>query len=421
MPERLGSFRDWRQMAGNPTASARELRRRVATLLSPAQQRAAVAWLPTEEALTATFAASDPKAPLHGVPYFIKDLFDLAGVPTFAGSTFLPEVRPTPHGDCALVQALRRTGAVGAGKAQLHEFAYGITGENPHYGDCEHPRFPGRTTGGSSSGSVAAVAAGIVPFAIGTDTGGSVRVPAAFCGLFGFRMMPRHPWIADAFPLSPSCDTAGWFTARADDLLAANAALVGIGSSQRELHGCYLELGELDADVAAACRVAADKLCAPADDATRGALAHAFAGATFSYTVQTSIEAAAAHASWLDSQRVRYSSTVWERIDRGRHWTDEERARAVLDRTAVRSIWASYFLTFDYLVMPAVPCPALTKAECNQANRLRLLDLNAPASLGGLPVLALPVTLPSGLSASLQVIVNHPQSPAIPWALQQWR
>ena len=420
MPDLPNSFAEWRQMAGDPSGAARELRRRVATRLSPAQQRAVVAWLPAEETLAADFATSDARAPLHGVPYFIKDLFDLAGVPTLAGSTFLPEVRPGKGADCHLVQALQRTGAVCAGKTHLHEFAYGITGENPNYGDCEHPRFPGRTTGGSSSGSVAAVAAGIVPFAIGSDTGGSVRVPAAFCGLFGFRMTPKHAWIADAFPLAPSFDTAGWFTARADDLAAANSALLGLGSSQRELHGCYLELGELDADVAAACRIAAGKLCAPADEATRGALAQAFAGSTRSYTVQTALEAAAAHAGWLDSHRARYSPTVWERIDRGRHLTDEERASAAITRTAVRAIWASYFLTFDYLVMPAAPCPALTKAECNQANRVRLLDLTTPASLGGLPVLTLPVALSTGMSTGLQVIVNHLQSPVISWSLQQW-
>ena len=420
MPEQPSSFSEWRKLAVDPAAAARELRRRVATRLDPGQQRAVMAWLPPEKDLTAAFAASDAHAPLRGVPYFLKDLFDLAGLPTFAGSTFRPEVRPPADKDCALVQALRRAGAVGAGKTQLHEFAYGITGENHNYGDCEHPRFPGRTTGGSSSGSAAAVAAGIVPFAIGTDTGGSVRVPASFCGLFGFRMTPKHPWIADAFPLSPSFDTAGWFTGLAQDMRAANSALVGLGSSQRELHGCYLEFGNLDPDVAAACRVAADRLCQPADAATRSGLAHAFAGAADSYAVLSSIEAAAVHGAWLDSYRARYSPVVWERIDRGRHWSDDERAGAALRRTIVRSTWASYFLTFDYLVMPAVACPALTKAECTQANRVRLLSLTAPASLGGMPVLTLPVALPSGLSAGLQVIVNHLQSPVLSFALERW-
>src|SRR5690606_29674308 len=150
-----------------------------------------------------------------------------------------------------------------AGKTHLHEFAYGITGANPHYGDCEHPLFPGRTTGGSSSGSAAAVAAGIVPLAIGTDTGGSIRVPAAFCGLFGFRLAPGDTFIADAFPLARRFDTAGWFTANPEDMRLALSALVGLRSSERTPSGCYLELPGLDPDVALACREAAARFASP--------------------------------------------------------------------------------------------------------------------------------------------------------------
>src|SRR4051812_35980223 len=186
------TFTDWQQLS--PEAAAREVHQRIRTRLAPAQQRAAIAQLCPERELTNRFAAKNT-SPLHGVPFFAKDLFDVAGLPTYAGSTFLPEVRPTPANDGAFVRAIKATGAVLAGKTHTHEFAYGITGENPHYGDCEVPGFPGRTTGGSSSGSVVVVAAGIVPFALASDTGGSVRVPAAFGGLYGFRLMPRDPWI----------------------------------------------------------------------------------------------------------------------------------------------------------------------------------------------------------------------------------
>ncbi|MSU69387.1 MAG: amidase [Opitutaceae bacterium] len=419
-PHKLG-FAAWQELAqSDPRAAAAEVHRRVAMLLAPAQRRSVLAWMPAEAALAEAFADADPRAPLHGVPYFLKDVFDLAGVPTRAGSSFLAEVRPASQNDGAIAQALRHAGAVCAGKTHLHEFAYGISGENPHFGDCEHPHFPGRTTGGSSSGSAAVVAAGVAPFSIGSDTGGSVRVPAAFCGLFGFRMTPGHAWVADAFPLAPSCDTAGWFTARADDLLRANDALVGLGANQRALRGCYLEVGACDADVGAACRTAAARLCASADKTTRQGLLPAFAGAVDSYTVITSSEAAAVHAGWLDPRRTRYGPAVWARIDRGRRWSDAERGAAAVQRVALRLALTSFFLTYDFLVLPAAPCAALTKSECNQANRIRLLTLTAPASLAGLPVLTLPVALPSGLSAGLQVVVNNVQSPVIPWALRQW-
>jgi aspartyl-tRNA(Asn)/glutamyl-tRNA(Gln) amidotransferase subunit A len=416
------SLADWQTLARrDPRAAAREVHRRVNELLPPAQQRACIAALEDEAKLAAALAATRADAPLAGAPYFLKDLFDLAGHPTRAGSAFLGELRPAAIRDATIVEALRAAGAVCAGKTHLHEFAYGITGENPHYGDCEHPHFPGRTTGGSSSGSAAAVAAGIVPLAIGTDTGGSVRVPAAFCGLYGFRMTPGHTWIADAIPLAPSCDTAGWFTRTAADLLAVNGALLGLGTCQRELHGCYLEFGELDPEIATACRTAAERLCAPADDATRQQLAAAFEGAAPAYLTLTSAEAALGHAAWLDRHRERYSAVVWQRLDRGRHWSKTESIAAEVRRRFIRHTLTSYFLTFDFLVLPATPCAALTKAECDQRNRERILTLTAPASLAGLPLVVLPVPLPSGLTGGLQVIVNSVRSPVIPWALTRFR
>ncbi len=420
-PRSLLSFSDWQQLASHDAhGAARELQRRVDTLFSPAQRRAVVAWLPTEDMLAENFVRADPQAPLRGVPYFLKDLFDLAGLPTFGGSTFLPEVRPTPAHDSAIVQALHRAGAACAGKTHLHEFAYGLTGENPHYGDCEHPRFPGRTTGGSSSGSAAVVAAGITPFAIGTDTGGSVRLPAAFCGLFGFRLTPKHPWIADAFPLAPSCDTAGWFTARADDMLTANRALVGLGTTDREPRGCYLEFGQLEPDVAEACRAASARLCAPAETTTRGQLTAGFSRAAEIYNALTIPEAWQVHHTWAERYRDRYDPAVWQRLNRIHQLTGAEREAVDVPLTALRLLWTSFFLTFDFLVLPAAPSGAWTKVECTLANRSRTLALTAPASVGGLPVLSLPVPLPSGLSTGLQVIVNHPQSPVIPWVLQRW-
>jgi len=410
------TIRDWQQL--DPAAAARELHARVHSRLSPAQQRAAIAVLRPEAELAADFAAQkSTAAPLAGVPYFTKDLFDVAALPTFAGSTFLPEVRHADR-DGAATRALREAGAVLAGKTHLHEFAYGITGENPHYGDCEHPHFPGRTTGGSSSGSAAVVAAGIVPLALGTDTGGSVRVPAAFCGLFGFRLQPGEPWIRDAFPLAPTFDTAGWFTATLEDMRLALDTFVGLRPSTQPPRGCYFEPPGLDPDVSAACRAAAQRFAAPADSSTHAELTQGFAPALEAYHTTVAAEAWAAHESWADRYRDRYDPVVWQRLIRGRvlsKWQLEDAATA---RHAIHEVWTKFFLTHDFLVMPASPCPAPTKAECTQETRTRVITLTAPASIGALPVLTLPVPLSSGLTTGLQIIVNHPQSPVLPWALR---
>jgi aspartyl-tRNA(Asn)/glutamyl-tRNA(Gln) amidotransferase subunit A len=407
------TVREWQEL--DPPAAAREIRQRAQSRLPASQQRAAIAHLADEQSLLAEFAAAprDPDHPLAGVPFLAKDLFDVAGMPTFAGSTFLPEIRPTPTRDGTFVHALRNAGLVCAGKTHLHEFAYGITGENPHYGDCEHPKFPGRTTGGSSSGSAAAVAAGIVPIALGSDTGGSIRVPAAFCGLFGFRLTPRDRWIEDAFPLARSFDTAGWLTANAGDMRITLATLVGLRRTHRPLHGCYIEMPGVDAEVAAACRATAKRFAPAADTATRDDLLHGFKDALSTYNVITAAEAWEVHRPWAERFRDRYDSAVWLRLQRARTLTPTQISTADTHRVALRLLWTKFFLTYDFLVLPASPCAALTKADCTAENRARILTLTAPASVGGLPVLTIPVSLPSGLTTGLQLIVSDPESPAL--------
>ncbi|HEX2851767.1 MAG TPA: amidase [Opitutaceae bacterium] len=412
------TFRDWQQLS--PADAAKELRTRARQRLSPAQQRAVIATLGTEDELQRRFASAKRDTPLGGVPYFTKDLFDVAKLPTLAGSTFLPEVRPTPSQDGTFTRHLTEAGAVLVGKTHMHEFAYGITGENPHYGDCEHPHFPGRTTGGSSSGSAAAVAAGIVPFATASDTGGSARLPAAFCGLFGYRGVPRDPWISDAFPLAPSFDSAGWFTGSAGDMRTVLASLTGLRTSERAPRGCYFELPGLDAEVASAFRTAGARLASAADAATGKDLLMGFAHASDTYNTTAIVEAWNVHRGWAERYRERYDPAVWQRLIRIRSLTPDQIATAEARTVALRLLWTSFFLTFDFLVLPASPAAAFTKAECTAENRGRILALTAPASIGGLPVLTLPVKLPSGLTTGLQVIVNHPQSPVLNWALNAW-
>ena len=139
------------------------------------------------EALTARFPEPAQRPPLFGVPIGVKDCFDVAGYPTTCGSHFYAEKNGIAAADSAVAARLRAAGAVIMGKTHLHQLAYGITGENSEYGDCAQPRNPQALTGGSSSGSSASVQEGSAVASIGTDTGGSVRVPAALCGLAGYR------------------------------------------------------------------------------------------------------------------------------------------------------------------------------------------------------------------------------------------
>lgn len=414
------TFGDWQQLT--PEKAAHEVRQRAGASLSEAQQRATFAVLPTEEVLVSAFAASAPGTPLRGIPYLLKDLFDVTGLPTFAGSSFLPEVRATPSRDSGVVRDFASVGAVMAGKTHLFEFAWGLTGENAHYGDCDHPRFPGRTSGGSSSGSAAAVAAEVVPLALGTDTGGSIRVPAAFCGIFGYRGVPGDGWITDAVPLAPSFDTTGWFTRTASDMRQVISALVGLRTNEKQTpKGCYLEMPGLDADVAEACREAACELTTPADSTTQSELLAKFAPAAETYGVLAGLESWKIHRKWAEKHRNRYGPLLQDRLERAKGISPAQVAAVDPSYEAIRVAWTKFFLTYDFLIMPATPFPALTKADCTQANRLRMMNLTTPASLGALPVITVPVRLPSGMSTGLQVIMNHPQSPVASWLLDVCR
>ncbi|WP_068769051.1 amidase [Termitidicoccus mucosus] len=423
---------EWQALAArDPSEAARELSRRLQAL-APAQRSAAIASCATPHALAESFArAAASDAPLAGAPYVLKDLFHARNHPLLAGSGFPPEILARAHApaeaarEVGIMRSLDEAGAVFAAKAHLHEFAYGLTGENPFHGDCAHPKFPRRVSGGSSSGTAVAVASGLVPFGIGTDTGGSIRVPASFCGLYGLRLGAGHPWMSEAFPLAPGFDTPGWLARTAADMHAVNRALLGETlTAPRKPRGCFLDLASLglalNATTAKAVRAAARRLAPPADRTTRDQITSAFLGALESYSILQSTEAYGVHADWLDRHRKHYSDTVWALIDRGRNWTQTQLDAAHIKRAAIRKLFRSYFRGYDFLVMPATPFPALAKSDCTLENRNRLLTLNSPASLAGLPVLTLPVALGNGLSAGLQFIVPSADSPAIRWALETY-
>jgi aspartyl-tRNA(Asn)/glutamyl-tRNA(Gln) amidotransferase subunit A len=166
---------------------------------------------------------SGSERPLEGVPIGVKDIFDTAGLETTSGSSFLRG--RVPEHDAVAVRALRNAGAIVVGKTATHEFAFGVTTVNSHYGPTHHPTHRGHIVGGSSGGSAAAVAAGLVPIALGSDTSVSIREPSAFCGVFGLR--PTHGSVSldGAMPLSASFDTAGPIAGSIGDLALAAEVL----------------------------------------------------------------------------------------------------------------------------------------------------------------------------------------------------
>src|SRR5512132_1190229 len=142
-----------------------------------------------------------------GIRLAVKDLFDTAGLTTTYGSIVYAE--HVPERSAEAVTRLEASGYANVGKTNLHEFAYGVTSVNPHFGTVPNPRYPGRMAGGSSGGSAAAIAAGLAEYALGTDSGGSIRIPAACCGIVGFKPSYGLVSLDGVFPLAPSFDHAG--------------------------------------------------------------------------------------------------------------------------------------------------------------------------------------------------------------------
>ncbi|MFY8210839.1 MAG: amidase family protein, partial [Caulobacter sp.] len=173
--------------------------------------------LAAAEAVDADLAAGRPVGPLAGVPFAVKNLFDIAGLPTLAGSKIRRDAAP-PSQDATLVQHLTAAGAVLVGALNMDEFAYGFVTENAHDGPVRNPHDPTRIAGGSSGGSAAAVAAGLVPLTLGSDTNGSIRIPAGLCGVFGLKPTYGRLSRQGVFPFVESLDHVGPFARSVEDL-----------------------------------------------------------------------------------------------------------------------------------------------------------------------------------------------------------
>jgi len=408
------SIEAWQvRVDADPEAATRYFLDQVSAVSKDTRKAALIA-IPDAESLNRQFGAASTGAgsQLRGIPYVLKDLYDVGGLETRCGSTFLHRVRPAPLQSGALHRAMVDAGAVFAGKTQLQEFACGLEGQNPHYGDCPHPAFPDRLCGGSSSGSAWAVRQGIVPFAFGSDTGGSVRVPAAFCGIYGLRLTPGDPWIADgAFPLSPTLDTAGWFTRSARDMETTLTTLLRPDPGRVPVRGAiYQALDDnVEYELRDPYRKLLDALGLEPTELFSSELAFASREISLHYSALAGSEAADVHKNWLDRYRDEYDPIVWKRIDAGRKWPTAavEAARRSVDD--IQHLFEGFFKEFDYLAMPATPIVAPVNGLLRDELRALLLRFTAPGSFSGRPILTVPVHLQGGLSGGIQFIYKSPR------------
>jgi len=329
---------------------------------------------------------------LDGVLVSIKDLFDVAGETTLAGSRLLAD-QPPASVDAPVVARLRRAGAVILGKTSMSEFAFSGLGLNPHTGTPGNARDPARIPGGSSAGAGVAVALGLCDIAIGTDTGGSVRIPAAFNGIVGLKPTARRVPTAGAFPLSFTLDSIGPLAATVQACADADAVMSGGETGPvvpAALGGLRIGVprGRLFTDtepaVAQAFEATLGRLSAAgvriADidiedilEAMRLALAAAPIAAA---------EAAAIHADWLDSRADAFDPRVLQRIRSGAGVTAPAYVRTLRRRSELVALAAARLAACDVLALPTVPmeAPLLAPLEADDAafTRTNLLALRNP-------------------------------------------
>jgi len=355
-----------------------------------------------------------PDGPLSGLTFAAKDLFDVAGQPTGGGNPDWARSNPVPTRHAWAVQRLLDAGATLIGKTITDEVSLGIVGENAFYGTPINNRAPDRVPGGSSSGSAAAVAAGLCDTALGTDTGGSVRVPASFCGLYGIRPTYGRLPVTGMMPQAPSSDTTGWFAR--DGATFAKVSSVMLGEAiptilPRRLIIAVDAFAFADPEVGEALRPMVERLRSFIGDVREEVMAPAglTQWARAQRTLQPS-EAWLTFKDWIDRDNPRFAFNVARNIILGSMIPESERGWARLVRREARGRMRYLLPTGTILCLPTTPFPAPRRGEpLSVASEQRdcLLCLCCHGGLTGVPQVSIPSTTVDGLPVGLSIVGSH--------------
>jgi aspartyl-tRNA(Asn)/glutamyl-tRNA(Gln) amidotransferase subunit A len=359
------------------------------------------------------------RGPLHGIPISLKDLFDLRGTPTTAAS----RVRRSHVAarDSVVTARLRAAGAIFVGKTNLHEFALGTTNEDSAYGPVLHPLDHSRSPGGSSGGSAASVLANMAYASIGSDTGGSIRIPSAACGLVGLKPEIGEIPLDGVVPLSVTLDHVGPMCRSVEDASMLHQALAGISNpapiKARGLRGLRLGIPRsyffalLDPDVAARFDEACERLTQAGVVLEDVIIAHA-SDVPSIYVHIALPEAAACHAQTLESSPHDYTANVRHRLEMGRYILGEDYVRAMRGREVVTRDVNAALDGRDGLLLPTLPVPAVTLGAptvsvngSEEPVRSITLRLTQIFNISGHPAITLPCgTTAEGLPVGAQVV-----------------
>lgn len=349
------------------------------------------------------------EGPLAGLTFAVKDFFDVAGQPTGAGSPEWLATHPVPTVSTPIYDRLLNAGGRMVGKTHTDELAWSLNGENAHYGTPINPAAPGRIPGGSSSGSAAATAGGLVDFAIGSDTGGSVRLPASYCGIYGIRTTHGRIPLDGAVPLAPSYDTAGWF-ARTPELMAeVGKVLLDSARAPRRVKKVLISkdlFAAVDEKVRDLLQPSVDRLVRLVGDSEQVDVAGGeLAAWRNTFRVIQSEEAWAAQGEWIQATKPKLGPGVKERFAAAAVMDPAEIAAAHTMRKIIIDRVLSLLADDTVLVLPTAPgiAPLRNTPDATlDVFRARAIELLCASGHAGTPQVSLPVAklddCPIGLS-----------------------
>ena len=375
----------------------------------------------------AEFGGGVDRGPLHGVPVAVKDLFYTRGVRTTGGSLVYADF--VPDFDATIVSKLQQARAVSVGKTNLHELAYGVTSNNPHYGPVLNPRDPTRIPGGSSGGSASLVAAGLLPMCLGTDTGGSIRIPASYCGIVGLKptygRVSRH----GVLPLAFSLDHVGPLGSCVEDC-ALTMNVIADGSDEfnldslPDLRGVRVGVptdsffDRVTEEVAAAVRKTVEEMGRNGASIVEVDVPK-LADVNVAALVVQLAEASALYANYVDSSL--FSEGAWELLQRGRLIAGHEYVNAQRLRTVYQREFEALWHKIDLIAAPTTPITAPLLSEVSveingEDEEVRMASTRLVRAMNflGLPALSMPCGYDSkGLPVGLQLISRADSEPRL--------
>ena len=354
------------------------------------------------------------EGPLSGLTFAAKDIFDVAGHVTGGGNPDWKATHPPAERTAWIIQTLAGAGATMVGKTHTDELTRGILGENAHYGTPINTSAPDRVPGGSSSGSAAAVAGRLVDFAIGSDTGGSVRIPSSFCGLYGLRPTHGRIPLEGILLQAPSYDTIGWFARDAATFARVAEAVFGSsvtpGAPSRVVIAEDL-FAECEPAVSAALRPVADRVAGLAASSETVHLApDGVEGWAAQQNILQSIEAWDSVKDWIDAVNPRFSYMVTERYTSVASFTQEQIEQSRATRYAVRQRMDEVMSPGGFLCLPTSPVVAPPRGQPlsgKRGSQVRIIRLTCIGGTTGRPQLSLPLGEVDGLPVGLSLMGNR--------------